>query len=146
MKSDALDGFTEGLASFWVRFPLALLIIAAGFALPARAFDSDSSISLVSTLWLWPLVAMGMVFVWAEHGLWGFLGISLLIAVVTLSYAFIQNWRSRWSGFLLFSASTVYFFPLCLEERRWVVAAAIYLGVSTVYGLLCIGYARMVKQ
>jgi hypothetical protein len=133
MKYDQVDAFFAGLFAGPMRVLLGLVTMCLPLAVCLIITDEFESISGV---FFWALFALlpGIVFYWADYGMWAILGVLLFVAQWGALYAFIVSEDCKIWWFILFSASTACSFPFALEGPWWIIICG-YIILSAVYWL-----------
>ena len=141
MLYDPVDGFFSGLCSGFVRKLLAVGGILAGALisfLPGVDFSEN-----LSSSYIWLSLTIGPFFWWARRDALFLLGLFSVLAMLTYIVLVFRGYDFKHAVFIIFSAATIYFAPISIQNDCWVISLLIYSACSLVYWLLPYGLPRL---
>ena len=127
MLADPVESFFAGFNSIFVRLFFALVALIAGAAVCHQSLAVDFD---------WALLTLGSIFIWGDLGAWFPIGLLSLLLVLACGFFFIQERSPKANFFVVFSASVVYFSPICFGEGQWIRVILIYVICAALYWIL----------
>jgi len=133
VEADPVEGFFAGFDSAFSRILIAFGGVLAGSGICYLALATDDTWDEPIE---WLLYLITLLPWWGTFGLWFFVGLAALFAILGSGLLFLQDRNSKLAFFGISSGAVVYFLPTCFRDCLWIRVVILYLPTATLYWYL----------